>query len=630
MYSTIKAKVVDQTLTVTSVGKLASGGENEIRVEVSFDSYWSGYGKTAIFYREEKQVYHVVMVSDACVIPREVLATPGRLYFGILGTSGASVRTTEVVALNVAQGAITGLGNLEPLPDVYKQVLSAYASAEASIAAETSARKQEVAVERARLDNLAAGGTPDGSELADVRVGHNGNTHASAGAAVREQIKDTRRDHFQTVGAYGYVSWSAPLVFTSGVARNGDSYLQVDFVGDMSVFWKGTRTNLKFTQENTVNLSGNIDIVSETQATIYIAPYNHLVFNQSDLLFHTRYGANLQDGDITLIKTGYGYPVGGTLMEEYLLQTSKRQEAQIGTLENKVAPLVVKDADYVHEDAVQTFAGLLDTTGNVEKFLFFTDPHLCESTGWEQDFNTYTNQLKRYHDVTPVDFVICGGDWIGNSDTKAEACCKLGFIHAQMRKMFPRYYHAVGNHDTNYQGVDVEGGVVNSGQLTNQTIRNLWFSDYGKNYYTFETANTTFFVFDTGLDWDAANQTMTAYYTEQLEWFKTEVEKVTGNVALVFHMGYVTDDKILHPLVTSVTSYASSFNASHAGTKVRFALTGHTHKDELAVVNGIPVVITTHLRAGGSATFDLCLANYDTDTLHLVRVGAGESRTVNI
>ena len=40
---------------------------------MSFD--WAGYGKTAIFYREEKQVYHVVMVSDACVIPNPITAT---------------------------------------------------------------------------------------------------------------------------------------------------------------------------------------------------------------------------------------------------------------------------------------------------------------------------------------------------------------------------------------------------------------------------------------------------------------------------------------------------------------------------------------------------------------------------
>jgi hypothetical protein len=199
-----------------------------------------------------------------------------------------------------------------------------------------------------------------------------------------------------------------------------------------------------------------------------------------------------------------------------------------------------------------------------------------------------------------------------------------------MRRLFPRYYPAAGNHDTNYQGVSAEGGAANSGQLTNETIRNLWFQDYGKNYYTFKAANTTFFVFDTGLDWDANGQTMTAYYTEQLDWFKAEVEKVTGNIALVFHIGYITEAKDIHPLVKNVTSYASSFNGSHSNAKVRFALTGHTHADDVTIVNTIPMVVTTHLRAGGSPSFDMCLADYGSNTLHLVRVGSGNRRTVNI
>lgn len=184
MYTKIVAQVYDQTLRVTNIPKLASGGENEVRVEATFDSLWTGFGKTAIFYRNEKknQVYHVVMKSDTCVIPREVMAEPGVVYFGILGTSGSTVRTTEVVTLTVEQGAVTGLGPFTPLPDVYKQVLSAYAKT-----------TDDIAVERARLDNLVAGGTSDDAELLDMRVGYDGTTYASAGEAVRDQTRDISR-----------------------------------------------------------------------------------------------------------------------------------------------------------------------------------------------------------------------------------------------------------------------------------------------------------------------------------------------------------------------------------------------------------------------------------------------------
>lgn len=182
MYTKIVAQVFDQTLRVTNIPKLASGGENEVRVEVTFDTLWTGFGKTAIFYRENKknQVYHVVMKSDSCVIPREVMVEPGVVCFGILGTSGSTVRTTEVVALTVAQGAITGLSSFEPLPDVYRQVLAAYGTLTAA-----------VATERKRIDNLTQleeGSTTGDAELMDIRVGADGNTYDSAGTAVRSQM----------------------------------------------------------------------------------------------------------------------------------------------------------------------------------------------------------------------------------------------------------------------------------------------------------------------------------------------------------------------------------------------------------------------------------------------------------
>lgn len=177
MYTTIKAYCFDQTLQVSSVPKLASGGKKVNRLEVTFNEYWDGYGKTAVFYRKKEQVYHVVMTSDACVIPHEVTTEPGTLFVGIIGSDNSgSTRTSTVVALTVAQGAITGLDPFTPLPDVYQQVLAAYAQTE-----------KAVSVERERIDNLLSAKTTDG-ELIDIRVGADGHTYTSAGAAVRAQI----------------------------------------------------------------------------------------------------------------------------------------------------------------------------------------------------------------------------------------------------------------------------------------------------------------------------------------------------------------------------------------------------------------------------------------------------------
>lgn len=177
MQTIIKAQVNDQTLRVTSLPKLASGGAEEIRVEVTFCSKWDGMGKTAVCYRNKGKVYEVVMVNDACVIPYEVMTEPGKVYFGVVGVQGETVRTSEVVALTVQQGSIVSAVTV-PLPDVYKQILTAYG--------ETA---HAVNVERARLNNLIQNsGTGNDSELVDVRVGADGATYATAGEAVRDQF----------------------------------------------------------------------------------------------------------------------------------------------------------------------------------------------------------------------------------------------------------------------------------------------------------------------------------------------------------------------------------------------------------------------------------------------------------
>lgn len=190
MQTIIKAQVVDQAMRVTSLPKLASGGAEEIRVEVTFCSMWDGMGKTAVFYRNKGKVYQVVMVEDACIIPYEVMAEPGKVYFGVVGVEGETVRTSEVVALTVQQGSIIAAVPV-PLPDVYKQILTAYGNLDAAVKAEKVERKAEVAVERARIDNLVKNGsTSDDAELIDIRVSYDGVTYDSAGEAVRALGED--------------------------------------------------------------------------------------------------------------------------------------------------------------------------------------------------------------------------------------------------------------------------------------------------------------------------------------------------------------------------------------------------------------------------------------------------------
>ena len=59
----------------------------------------------------------------------------------------------------------------------------------------------KIAVEKARIDNLAASPTPGDSELVDIRVGADGVTYGSAGTAIRSQVDGLRN----LLSGYNYV-----------------------------------------------------------------------------------------------------------------------------------------------------------------------------------------------------------------------------------------------------------------------------------------------------------------------------------------------------------------------------------------------------------------------------------------
>lgn len=287
------------------------------------------------------------------------------------------------------------------------------------------------------------------------------------------------------------------------------------------------------------------------------------------------------------------------------------------------------------------FSSLMRGTGKVESFVFFTDPHLLNSLDNEAQMREYLGALKLQYDATPTDFVISGGDWYGNSDTYDTACFKLGYIDGWMRRLFgDNYYPAVGNHDTNQQGKDETGGTW-TGILPVETVRNLWFREYDNTYYSFDGYNTRFYVLDT---WKEG--TDAAYYWEQVAWLGEKLKTDNPeNAALILHMGYAPsgDGYAVNTLAANALALCEAFNGSGAITlngttydftgctgKVWFALSGHIHADCVETVNGIPLIATTHMRDGDTPTFDLCLADYDSKTLTMVRVGAGENRSIRL
>lgn len=124
----IRVDCVDQRLYYAAAPAVASGGKNENVIEFNFCHLWDGFAKTAIFYRSEDTVYHVAIPDDRCIIPHEVLAEEGVMYFGVFGVKDDITRTSEVMRYRVRKGAITeGVEPSDPTPDIYTQILSQYA-----------------------------------------------------------------------------------------------------------------------------------------------------------------------------------------------------------------------------------------------------------------------------------------------------------------------------------------------------------------------------------------------------------------------------------------------------------------------------------------------------------------------
>lgn len=122
--TTIYVSCIDQRLVVTSPPVIASGGLNEDRVKFDFCPLWDGFEKIAVFYRTEGEAYHAVVTDDLCLIPHEVLADEGFIFFGVFGVKGDITRTSEIVRYRVVRGILTeGTVPSDPTPDIYEQIL---------------------------------------------------------------------------------------------------------------------------------------------------------------------------------------------------------------------------------------------------------------------------------------------------------------------------------------------------------------------------------------------------------------------------------------------------------------------------------------------------------------------------
>lgn len=299
-------------------------------------------------------------------------------------------------------------------------------------------------------------------------------------------------------------------------------------------------------------------------------------------------------------------------------------------------------------DISASFASKLVGINTAESYLYFTDPHLMGQGGVfdEDKFYRYMNTVKGIYDTTPVNFVVCAGDWLSGGDTIAQACHKLSFVDGKMRSFFDTYYLVVGNHDTNYLGVDSENVRLNSSLwFGNNTFVNLWFRKQNSCHYAFDGRVSRNYVLNTGTDHD----TMSSSKTDQLDWLAGRlIADDPPRATIIMHIYYLIGTTVpkfslalgavvaaynSHTSVTLTTEthgYAKSYDFTGKTGHIDYILAGHSHSDFNITVGGVPCVGTLNLQSGEVPTFDLVCADYDNSKLYLIRVGTGSNRTIDL
>lgn len=164
MKTTLIVSCVNQNLISEKIPQIYSGGNNENIVHFSFCELWDDFVKTAVFYRTEDEVYHVVLdENNSVIVPWEVTKDSGTFNLGVFGVLGDILRTSSIIAINVSKGAITeGTIPSDPTPDIYQQILSRLNSME-------SGNLSEEAIEEA-IEDYFSKNPPETGNVSDEQI----------------------------------------------------------------------------------------------------------------------------------------------------------------------------------------------------------------------------------------------------------------------------------------------------------------------------------------------------------------------------------------------------------------------------------------------------------------------------
>ena len=279
---------------------------------------------------------------------------------------------------------------------------------------------------------------------------------------------------------------------------------------------------------------------------------------------------------------------------------------------------------------------------DIEFFAFITDVH------WAENKKHSPGLIKQILDNTPVQTVICGGDFIHSSNaTKAGAAKEIREFNTLITGIpCYEYFCVFGNHDDNSNGgssIDV--------QFTKTEQYNLMYAPFAdksnvhwiwedvpsilnepvikNDYYVDHPRTKTRYLC---IDWNnPINSTRST-------WIQSVLAKDDGfRVIVIYHGIYSGSGGVLTPEHTTIMTAIEPYKS-----KVVALFTGHAHMDAVEDYYGdgsVPVILTScdtfkaeRMTEGtlDEQCFDVAVIDYGQSKIKLTRIGRGTDREIAI
>lgn len=286
---------------------------------------------------------------------------------------------------------------------------------------------------------------------------------------------------------------------------------------------------------------------------------------------------------------------------------------------------------------------------NKSSFLFYSDSH------WDYGAKMSPTLLKYLYLNTAMSKTFFGGDIVNTEAADADTMAYLWDWRKQIKDL-PNHHSVAGNHDDGNSTdhllpIDYVYGYLMAAEETPDIVRGAT----GLYYYIDSPGERTRYLFlDTGCyDLNALSDAQSTFIKEALK------SAPSGwHIVVVSHIWYVPDynQYDIRPIpiaglsdtASAVAAILDNYNSrsgefSGCGATVEFCIGGHVHRDYTGTTNGgIPIIVVEtdswHIRSGetntaGTATeasVSGIVADYDSDTLTVIRVGRGSSFTVDL